>query len=53
MLVMCYYNYTVQRHEQRCCWNGDIENIIIIIIIIVEELVRLRYAHVIDALTLR
>ena len=26
-----YYNYTVQRHEQRYCWNGSKEKINIII----------------------
>ena len=34
MLVFFYYNDTVQRHEQRCCWNGAVEKINIIIIII-------------------
>ena len=24
-LVLFYYNYSVQRHKQRCCWNGAIE----------------------------
>ena len=32
-LICIYYNDTVQRHEQRCCWNGAIEEIHIIIII--------------------
>ena len=27
-----YYNYTVQRHEQRCCWNGATGKINLIII---------------------
>ena len=33
MLVFLYYNDAVQRHEQRCCWNGALEKINIIIII--------------------
>ena len=34
IVVICYYNFTVQRHEQRWCWNCGIEKINIIIIII-------------------
>ena len=26
-----FYDYTVQHREQRCCWNGAIEDINIII----------------------
>ena len=28
------YNYTVQHQGQLCCWNGNIEEMIIIIIIV-------------------
>ena len=34
MLVIFFYcNDPVQRHEQRCCWNGALEKLNIIIII--------------------
>ena len=27
-----YYNDTVQRHEQWCCWNGTIEKILLLLL---------------------
>ena len=33
LVILGYYNDTVQRHEQRCCWNGALEKLNIIIII--------------------
>ena len=32
LVFFIYYNDTVQRHEQRCCWNGALEKLNIIII---------------------
>ena len=33
MLIMFfYYNDTVQRHEQRCCWNGAIDKKVLLLL---------------------
>ena len=30
IMAIFYYNYTIQHHEQRCCWNGAIDKQILL-----------------------